>query len=176
MMANMDQVIPYGGFVPEIHVTAYVSKLACIIGNVRVGKQSSIFEHVVLKGDFGAVRIGAKVNVQSGTVVHTLEENDCVIHDEVTIGHNAIVHGCTLERGVTIGLGAIVMGRTSIGENTIVGAGSLIPQDKRIPARKLVLGRPARVIRDLRQDEFDEIRRVTNLYVEKGIKYKEAGL
>ncbi|MHA1680838.1 MAG: gamma carbonic anhydrase family protein [Promethearchaeota archaeon] len=172
----MDNIIEYLGKKPRVPDSSYVSRWAFVLGDVVLGENVSIFENVVIKGDLGTIYIGNNTNVQSGTTIHAVGDEGCKIGNHVTIGHNSTVHGCTLEDFVTVGLGSTIMADTIVGKYSFVGAQSFLPQGKRIPGKKLVIGHPARVVRDLSSEEIDEIKRISDFYVQKGKKYKESGL
>ncbi len=119
---------------PLIRENVYIADSADVIGEVELDDDSSIWFNVVLRGDVEKIRIGKCSNVQDGTVIHTtLDKYPTIIGDYVTIGHNAMLHGCTIENNVLIGIGAIVLDNSTVGENSIVAAGSLIPPWKEIP-------------------------------------------
>jgi carbonic anhydrase/acetyltransferase-like protein (isoleucine patch superfamily) len=149
---------PYKGRTPAIDPTAYVDESAQVIGDVVIGAESSVWMCVVIRGDVNTIRIGARSNVQDGTVVHVMHDtHPTAIGDDVTIGHGAIVHGCTIGSRVLIGMGAIVLNGAVIGEDTIVAAGSLVTEGAVIRARSLAMGSPARVRRPLTDAEVASI-------------------
>ena len=163
---------PYKGVLPRVHGTAYVDVSAQVIGDVEIGEASSIWMNAVVRGDVHWIRIGARSNVQDGTVVHVMNDtHPTSIGDDVTIGHAAIVHGCTIENRVLIGMGAILLNGARIGEGSIVAAGSLVPEDTRIPPRSLVMGRPGRVTRTLSDTEVASILQFSERYVEYRLDY-----
>jgi carbonic anhydrase/acetyltransferase-like protein (isoleucine patch superfamily) len=157
---------PYRGRLPVVHPTAYVDESAQVIGDVEVGAESSIWMNVVIRGDVNIVRIGSRSNLQDGTIVHVMHKV-CPTHvgDDVTIGHGAVVHGCTIKSRVLIGMGAIVLNAAEIGEDTIVAAGSLVPEGMAVPSRSLVMGSPARVKRPLSDSEVASILEYAGNYV-----------
>ncbi len=144
---------PFRGILPTIEPTAYVDQSAQVIGDVHVGAESSVWMNVVIRGDVHWIRIGARTNVQDGTVVHVQGgTHPTTIGDEVTIGHGAIVHGCTIEDRCLIGMGAILLNGVRVGTESIVAAGSLVPEGFEVPPRSLVMGSPAKVRRSLSPD------------------------
>jgi carbonic anhydrase/acetyltransferase-like protein (isoleucine patch superfamily) len=156
----------YRGRRPLVDPTAYVDETAQVIGDVEIGAESSVWMNVVVRGDVNYIRIGARSNVQDGTVVHVQHDtNPTLIGDEVTIGHAAIVHGCVIGHRVLIGMGAIVLTGAQIGEDVIVAAGALVPEGMVIPPKSLVMGLPARVRRPLDDRDLASIRAHADNYV-----------
>ncbi|TDT47617.1 gamma carbonic anhydrase family protein [Fonticella tunisiensis] len=150
---------------PKIHSEAFVADSADVIGDVEVGEGSSIWYRAVLRGDINSIRIGKNTNVQDGAVIHNDYKSPAVIGDNVTIGHNAIVHGATIKDNCLIGMGAVILNDAVIGENCIIGAGAIVTQGKVIPPESLVLGAPGRVVRSLTLEEIESIRRNADIYV-----------
>jgi gamma-carbonic anhydrase len=151
---------------PVVHPTAYVDESAQVIGDVQIGAESSLWMNVVARGDVNSIRIGARSNVQDGTIVHVMHgTHPTNIGDEVTIGHGAVVHGCTIADRVLVGMGAIVLNGATIGEDTIVAAGSLVTEGAMIPPRSLVMGSPGRVRRTLTDEEVASILTYATNYV-----------
>jgi carbonic anhydrase/acetyltransferase-like protein (isoleucine patch superfamily) len=161
---------PYRGRVPLVHATAFVDVSAQVIGDVEIGPDSSIWMNVVVRGDVNTIRIGARSNVQDGTVVHVMHATHPTrIGDDVTIGHAAIVHGCTIGNRVLIGMGAILLNGVEVGDDAIVAAGSIVPEGTVIPPRSLVMGSPGRVRRTLDEAQVASILEYAANYV----RYKE---
>ena len=157
---------PYRGRMPAVHPTAFVDQSAQIIGDVEIGEESSIWMHVVMRGDVNHIRLGRRSNVQDGTVVHVMHDTHPTrIGDEVTVGHGAIVHGCTVGDRVLIGMGVIVLNGAVIGEDSIVAAGTLVTEGMRIAPRSLVMGSPGTVRRPLTDGEVASIRGYADNYV-----------
>jgi carbonic anhydrase/acetyltransferase-like protein (isoleucine patch superfamily) len=157
---------PYKDRLPEVDPTTYIDQSAQVVGDVTIGAHSSIWMCVVMRGDVNYIRIGARTNVQDGTVVHVMHDTcPTIIGDDVTIGHGAIVHGCTIADRVLVGMGAIILNAASIGEDTIVAAGSLVTERMTIPPRSLVMGSPAKVKRPLTDEEVASIREYADNYV-----------
>ena len=134
---------------PEIEKLVYVAPSADIIGNVRIGKKSSVWHQATIRGDINSVVIGECVSVQEGTVVHVDDDFPVNIGNYVTIGHNATVHGCTIEDNCLIGMGSIILDGAVIGSGSIIGAGALIAPGKVIPPNSLVMGVPGKVIKTI---------------------------
>lgn len=157
---------PYRASFPRIHSTAFVDESAQIIGDVEIGEESSVWMNVVIRGDVNTIRIGNRTNIQDGTVVHVMRQTHAtVIGDDVTVGHAAILHGCVIHDRCLIGMGALLLNGTEIGEDTIVAAGTLVPEGMKIPPRSLVMGRPAVRTRDLTDDDVATIKRYAEGYV-----------
>jgi len=162
----------FRGILPTVDPSAYLDQSAQVIGDVQIGPESSVWMNVVIRGDANAIRIGARTNVQDGTVVHVQAgTHPTTIGDEVTIGHGAIVHGCTVEDRCLIGMGAILLNGVSVGTESIVAAGSLLPENFQVPPRSLVMGSPAKVRRSLVDAEVGLIRRFADNYVSYRLDY-----
>lgn len=158
---------PFGGIFPSVPATAYVDPSAQVIGDVRIGAQSSIWMNAVLRGDVHCIRIGARSNVQDCAVLHGMREKYPVrIGNGVSIAHNATVHGCIVEDDVLIGIGAIILNDAHIGAGSIIGAGALVPEHTVIPPRSLVLGVPGRVRRATTDADLELIRTHAANYVD----------
>jgi gamma-carbonic anhydrase len=163
---------PYRGRLPVIDPTAYVDPSAQVIGDVEIGEESSVWMNVVIRGDVNHIRIGRRSNVQDGTIVHVMHDtHPTVIGDEVTIGHGAIVHGCTVEDRVLIGMGAILLNGARVGADSIVAAGSLVPEGVAIPPRSLAMGSPAKVRKTLSDAEVASILEYSGNYVRYRLDY-----
>lgn len=141
---------PVRNFSPKIAATAFIAENAAIIGQVEVGEKSSIWYNVTLRGDVMPIVIGRETNIQDGSVVHgTMGKASCTIGDRVTIGHLVMLHGCSIENSCLIGMGSVVMDGAVVGERSLVAAGSLITEGKKFPPRSMIMGRPAKLIREL---------------------------
>lgn len=142
-------------FTPQIHESVYLAENASLIGNVTIKKGSSIWYQVVLRGDVMPIEVGEDTNIQDGTIVHgTFEKWGTKIGSRVTIGHQVVLHGTTVEDLCLIGMGSILMDGSYISKNSIVGAGSLVTEGSKFPEGSLILGRPAKVLRPLTQEEL----------------------
>lgn len=162
----------YRDIAPTIHKTVFIAKNATIIGDVKIEEQSSIWFNTVIRGDVDAARIGKRVSIQDLSMVHQSPGNPAIVEDDVTIGHQVTLHGATIRQNALIGMGALILDGSEIGEHAFLGAGSLVPPGKKIPPRTLALGRPAKVVRELTEDDYAEMKRVRESYVEKGEYYK----
>ena len=165
----------YKGTTPRVHESAYVDESAQVIGDVEIGQESSVWMNVVIRGDVHRVRIGKRSNIQDGTVVHVMRGTHATtIGDDVTIGHAALVHGCTLADRILIGMGAILLNGVEVGENSIIAAGTLIPERTQIPPRSLVMGSPGKVKRPLTDEEVASILEYSERYVGYRLDYMQA--
>jgi len=142
-------IINYLGNQPIIHETAFIAPNATIIGNVTIGENSSIWFGCVLRCEKNQIKIGNRTNIQDLSAIHIDHELSVIVGDDVTVGHNVILHGCEIGNNVLVGMGSIVMNGCKIGDNVIIGAGSLLTQNTEVPPNSLVFGRPAKVIRNL---------------------------
>jgi len=167
-------IFPFEGKVPKIHPTAFIAPNAIVMGDVEIGEYASIWYGVVLRGDLDPIRIGARSNVQDNSVLHTGLNEPCIVGDEVTIGHAAIVHGCEVRRGSLIGMGACVLNRSIIGEDCIVGANALVTEGKIFEPRTMILGSPAKAVRVLTDKDLEPVRVFMHRYVENGTRHQRA--
>lgn len=158
---------------PKIHESVFVADNATIIGDVEIGEDASVWFGSVIRGDVNYIRIGARTNIQDMTMIHVSSKtNATILEDEITIGHRVTLHGCHVESRCLIGIGAIVMDGVRVGSNSLVGAGSLLTPGTQIPPRSLVLGSPAKMKRELTDDELAFLDRSWRNYVELKKKYK----
>lgn len=148
----------------------YIAEGAEIIGDVTIGEDSSVWYNAVIRGDSNSIVIGENTNVQDNAVLHTSHSHALTIGDNVTIGHGAIVHGCTVGNNVLIGMGAIILDGAVIEDNCIIGAGALVTQGKVMSEGSLVLGNPAKVVRELTQEEIKSIQINADEYSEEARK------
>jgi carbonic anhydrase/acetyltransferase-like protein (isoleucine patch superfamily) len=156
----------YAGSVPRLGNRVFLAETAVVVGDVELGDDSSVWFGAVLRGDVGYIRVGARSNIQDASVVHmTTALSNAEIEEDVTVGHGVIVHGARIKSGALIGMGSILLDNAVIGEQSWIGAGSLVPAGAVIPPRRLALGRPARVIRELTPEESEEGRMLAARYV-----------
>lgn len=165
-------VYPFHEKKPEIADSVFIANHAVVTGDVTIGEESSIWFNTVIRGDVAPTIIGKKVNVQDNSVLHQSPNNPLILEDHVTIGHSVILHSCTVKKGALIGMGSIVLDGAVIGEGAFIGAGSLVPQGKVIPPNSLAFGRPAKVVRDLKEEDITDMLRINREYAEKGQYYK----
>ena len=161
----------FDGQIPNIHKNTFIASSADVIGNVSIGEYSSIWFGAVLRGDMNSMSIGSYTNVQDNCTIHNDNDFPASIGDYVTIGHNAVVHGCKISNYTLIGMGSTILNGAEIGEYTIIGAGSLVTQGKKIPTGVLCMGVPAKVIRELTQDEKQSLKESAQHYVKLSMKY-----
>jgi len=162
-------------FVPQLADGAWVADSAQVIGNVVLAEDANVWFGVVLRGDNEVLRIGRGSNVQDGTIMHTDMGYPLTIGDKVTIGHQVMLHGCTVGDGSLIGIQAVVLNGAKIGRHCLVGAGSLVTEGKEFPDGSLIMGTPARVVRQLTLEQIEGLERNAEHYVENARRFK-AGL
>ncbi|MFD1737203.1 gamma carbonic anhydrase family protein [Bacillus salitolerans] len=158
---------------PKVDPSVFVAPGSHIIGDVTIGEYSSVWFNAVLRGDEGPITIGNKTSIQDNVTCHLYEGSPLVIGDEVTVGHNAILHGCTIHNRTIIGMGSTILDGAEIGEECIIGANTLISPGKKIPPRSLVVGSPGKVVRELTDKDLELIQLSIDSYVEKGQQFKE---
>jgi carbonic anhydrase/acetyltransferase-like protein (isoleucine patch superfamily) len=158
---------------PVIPASCFVAENATIIGDVTLGERVSVLFGAVLRGDNEPITIGDGSNVQDNCVLHADPGAPLIIGKDVTIGHCAMLHGCTIGDGALIGIQAVVLNLAVIGQHCLVGAGSIVTERKSFPDRTLILGAPAKVARDVSEDNIERIRMDTLAYVHRGAMYKE---
>ena len=165
---------PYKDKKPQIAENVYIADHAVITGDVKIGSLSSVWFNTVIRGDVAPVIIGEKVNIQDNSVLHQSPGNPLILEDEVTVGHQVILHSCKVRKKALIGMGSIILDNAEIGEGAFIGAGSLVSQGKTIPPNTLAFGRPAKVIRELTEEDKKDMERISREYAEKGQYYKQA--
>ncbi|MDX6220842.1 MAG: hypothetical protein QOJ48_2523 [Frankiales bacterium] len=157
--------ISVGGSSPEVDPTAWVAPDAVLAGAVTIGPEASVWYATVIRGDGDTIRVGARSNIQDGCVLHTDPGLQLVVGAGVSVGHRAVLHGCVVEDDVLIGMGAIVMNGAHIGTGSLVAAGALVTEGTKIPPRSLVVGAPAKVRREVSDDELEMVRYNATHYV-----------
>ena len=167
-------IYPYQGVVPTIHHSAYIADYVTITGDVKIGEKSSVWFNTSIRGDVAPTIIGDRVSIQDNSVLHQSPNNPLIIEDDVTVGHMVLLHSAIIRKGALIGMGSHVLDKAEIGEEAFIGAGSLVPPGKVIPPRTLAFGRPAKVIRELTKDDFVEMQRIRETYVQRGQIYKNS--
>jgi len=156
----------YRGIAPRLGQGVYLAPTAAVVGDVELGDEASVWYGAVLRGDVGRIRIGRRTNVQDLACIHMSKDiSHAEIADHVTIGHSAVIHGARVEAGALIGIGSILLDNAVIGAECLVAAGSLVPTDFVAPPRVLVRGSPAKVVRDLTEEEWTLGRRLAERYV-----------
>ena len=154
----MGSLIKYKGKVPQLGERVFIAEGACLVGEVSVGDDSSVFYNAVLRGDLAEIKVGNRTNIQDNVTVHVSTGVGVCIGDEVTVGHGAVLHGCVIEDNVLVGMGAVIMDGAHIKKNCIVGAGALVTAGKEFPEGSLVMGTPAHVVRTLTTDELRNVK------------------
>ena len=160
---------------PQIPEDCYVAENATIVGDVYLGKECSIWFNAVIRGDVHYIKIGNKVNIQDGVVVHaTYQKSPTKIGNNVSIGHNAMIHGCTIHDNVLVGMGAIIMDDCVVESNSIIAAGAVVTKNTRVESGCVYAGVPAKKVKDISQELIsDEIDRIANNYVKYSSWFKE---
>lgn len=157
---------------PQVHESAYVAESAELIGAVHVAEEASVWSQVVMRGDNEPITIGRRSNVQEGAVLHTDPGCPLVVGEGVTVGHQAMLHGCTIGDGALIGIQAVVLNRAKIGRNCLVGAGALVTEGKEFPEGSLILGSPAKAVRQLSAEDIAHMQRGAENYVARAQRFK----
>jgi len=156
---------------PIIHPSAYIAHDATVIGDVTIGEEASIWFKAVIRGDVNAIHIGNRVNIQDLSLIHQSPDFPVILHDNVTIGHQVTLHGCTVHQHALIGMDSILLDGAEVGEFAYVGAGSLVTKTSDIRPYTLAFGRPAKVVRELTEEEIAELKRINQSYVDKSRYY-----
>ncbi len=163
----------YRGRVPRVAASVYIDPAAVVIGDVTIGESSSVWPCAVIRGDVNWIRIGARTNVQDGSVLHVMrDEFPLELGDGVTIGHGVVLHGCTIDSRVLVGMGAVILNNVKIGAGSIIAAGTLVPEGTVVPPGSLFMGQPGKFHRALTAEDQRSIDRYAARYVE----YKETYL
>lgn len=158
---------------PQIDTTAYVFETATVLGDVRLAARASIWPGAVLRGDNDPITIGAGSNVQDGAVLHTDIGQPLTLGENVTVGHQAMLHGCTVGDGTLVGMQAVILNGARIGRNCLIGAGALIGEGKEIPDNSVVIGRPGKILRNLTPEEIAGIRGGNEHYQQRAAEYRD---
>ena len=163
----MSVILPVDGVMPQMGNDCFIAPNATIVGDVVMGDQCSVWFNAVLRGDVNSIRMGNKVNVQDGAVIHcTYQKTKTIIGNNVSIGHNAIVHGCVIEDNVLVGMGAIVMDNVQVGSNSIIAAGAVVLEDTIVEPGSIYAGVPAKKVKDISQELISgEINRIAENYI-----------
>jgi carbonic anhydrase/acetyltransferase-like protein (isoleucine patch superfamily) len=162
-----------GNDIPHVPASAYVAEGATLIGKVILGENVSIWPGAVIRADNDIIRIGNSSNVQEGSVLHTDPGLELTIGDFVTVGHQVMLHGCTIGDGALIGIQAVVLNRAVIGQNCLVGAGAIVTEGKTFADRSLIIGAPAKVARELSDEDIARIRKGVESYVLRQQQFKK---
>ena len=166
------ELLPHGDAFPEVAPSAWVAPGAYVIGDVHLGEESSVWYGAVLRGDTEPIRVGARTNIQDGCVLHADPGYPATVGDDCVVGHNAIVHGCEIESGCLVGMGATILNGAKVGEGSIVAAGAVVPEGKEFPPRSLIVGIPAKRVKDLSEEQTADIARGVREYVERAASHR----
>ena len=164
-------VFSYKNIEPKIGNNCFVAPGAAIIGNVTIGNNVSFWFNTVARGDVNKIIIGDNSNIQDLTMLHVTDDFPLIIGKEVTVGHNAILHGCNIGDNTLIGMGAIVLDNASLGSNSVLAAGSLLPPGKVYPSNVLIMGNPGKVVRELLPEEIESIKDSSVHYQQRNQEY-----
>jgi gamma-carbonic anhydrase len=169
-------ILGFEGQTPRIDPSAWVAPTAVVVGDVEIGAQSSIWFHCVLRGDTNFIRVGARTNIQDGSILHVNRDTfACILGNDVTVGHGAIVHACTVEDGGFVGMGATVLDGAVIEAGGVLAAGALLPPGKRIGRYELWTGSPARFKRVMDEEERARFAATGAHYVELAMRHRAGG-
>ena len=141
---------------PQIHKTAFIAPGAHIVGDVILKKDCSVWYNTVARADINQIVIGERSNIQDNSVIHLENDKGVIVEDDVTIGHNAIIHGCTIKNGALIGMGAIIMNGATIGRGAVVGAGAVVKENMLVKDHELVVGVPGKVVKTLSKEVMEQ--------------------
>lgn len=158
---------------PSIHDSAYLTDTATVIGDVTLKANASVWYGVTIRGDTEPIVIGENSNIQESTVMHTDQGFPLTVGDNVTVGHQAMLHGCTIGDGSLIGIQAVVLNGAKIGRNCLVGAGALVTEGKEFPDNSLIVGSPAKVVRTLTDEQIAGLKKAADVYVERAKHYRQ---
>ncbi len=159
-------LVPLGTGVPECAPGAWVAPGAVLVGSVHLGPQASVWYGCVLRADGGSITVGARSNIQDGSVAHADEHGDVVVGEDVSVGHRAVLHGCVVEDGCLVGMGAVVLTGARIGKGSLVAAGAVVREGAVVPPGSLVAGVPGQVRRPLTQEEATRVRENSRSYLD----------
>ena len=173
-MSEKQNVFPYGDRLPEVHPSAFVAPGAYVVGKVRVGEGSSIWYGAVLRGDLDEILVGDRTSIQDNAVVHMDAGFPVSIGDDCVIGHAAVVHGCEIGDRCLVGMNATVLTGAKIGEGSVVAAGAMVPEGREYPPRSLIVGIPAKRIREVTEEQTQDVARGARSYVERGAEHRES--
>ncbi|HWZ98921.1 MAG TPA: gamma carbonic anhydrase family protein [Candidatus Dormibacteraeota bacterium] len=173
-MTRKPDIRPYKGKWPQIAASAYIDASSVLVGDIVIGEDSSIWPLVVARGDVNYIRIGARTNVQDGSVLHVMKDEwPLILGDDITVGHAVVLHGCTIESRCLIGMRATILNGAVVGTGSIIAAGTLIPERMVIPPGSLVMGAPGKVKRPLTEEDQASIDRYAKRYVDYKNIYRQ---
>ena len=169
-----NNLLPHGDASPRVALSVWVAPGARVIGDVHLGEQSSVWYGAVLRGDTEPIRVGARTNIQDGCVLHADPGYPAIVGDDCVVGHKAIVHGCQIGDGCLIGMGAIILNGAKVGEGSIVAAGALVPENREFPPHSLIVGVPAKRVKDVSDEQTADIAHGVRTYVERAASHRES--
>jgi len=167
-------LVSFGSNSPVVHPSCFIAENATLIGNVTLGRNVSIWFGAVLRADIDRIEIGANSNIQDNSVIHIDRDLPTIIGEEVTVGHNAIIHAAKIAPRVLVGMGSVILDGAEIGEGCIIAAGSVVRPGSLIPPRSLIAGIPAQIKRAVTDEEFEKIKESAKLYVELAKRYRRS--
>ncbi|RXJ88322.1 gamma carbonic anhydrase family protein [Arcobacter sp. CECT 8983] len=159
-------LLKFKGHYPKVAPTAWIAPSADVIGKVEIGDNSSVWFGCVLRGDVNNIKIGNNTNIQDLSMIHMDTDSETILGDNVTIGHKVMLHGCTIEDNCLIGMSATILDHAIIGEGSIVGANSLVTSGKKFPPKSLIMGSPAKVVKELTDEDVEKLIKHAGHYVE----------
>lgn len=165
-------IYKHKSYTPKIDTSCFVAPSADIIGQVTIGADSTVWYNAVLRGDVNQIIIGRGTNIQDNCTVHNSDDYPTVVGDHVTVGHNVLLHGCHVGNNSLVGMGSTLLDGAEIGEFTIIGANSLVTQNKKIPSGVLAIGSPAKVVRELTEEEKENLKKSALHYIQSGHEHK----
>jgi len=165
-------VLTYKNFTPELGEDVFISPGSFVIGRVTIGARSSLWFGAVARGDLDQITIGEESNLQDNVTVHVDEGEPVVVGSRVTVGHNVVLHGCTIEDDALIGMGSVILNGAVIGFDSLVAAGSLVTPNTIIPPRSLVMGSPAKVVRELKESQLPSVDAMYRRYLKLAANYR----
>jgi carbonic anhydrase/acetyltransferase-like protein (isoleucine patch superfamily) len=173
-MTEIGSLLPHGDKFPELSRSAWVAPGAYVVGDVRLAEESSVWYGAVLRGDTEPIQVGTRTNVQDGCILHADPGYPAIVGDECVVGHNAIVHGCEIGEDCFVGMGATILNGAKIGDGSIVAAGALVPEGKEYPPRSLIVGVPAKRVKDVSEEQTADIARGVRTYVERATSHRQS--
>lgn len=160
---------------PTVHPTAFIARGAQVMGDVRLAAHASVWYNCVLRGDINYIEIGERTNIQDGCILHLENDLPCIIENDVTVGHGAILHGCHIESGCLIGMGAIILSGAVVKRGSVIAAGALIRENSVVEPYSLMAGVPAKLVRTLDEDTYQKNLLWAAKYVKVAAKHREKG-
>lgn len=163
----------FEGKKPKIEKSCFIAEGACVIGDVKIGEDSSVWFNAVVRADLNKIRIGKRVGVQDCCVLHVDEKNSLEIADDVVIGHGAVLHGCKIGKNCLIGMSTVILSGAEVGDNSVVAAGAVVTENMKIPAKSFVVGVPAKIAKEVSSEMIEKIRKNVREYVGLKRKYEK---